>query len=74
MFDISIVYDFLAGFLGLPGGSGGASGVYGSEFVKGDDARSVANTPTHKTFTNKPIILKDFYEISGIGVLQQGKN
>jgi len=50
--------------------------VYGSEFGKGDnynttaatpastDARG-ANEPQFKTFNNKPIIMKDYYEISG---------
>ena len=43
--------------------------VYGSEFKKGDnyngsDTRG-ANEPSFKTFTNKPIIMKDYYEISG---------
>jgi hypothetical protein len=50
--------------------------VYGSEFGKGQqyvapagttnttDARG-ANEPTFKSFTNKPIILKDYYEVSG---------
>jgi hypothetical protein len=43
--------------------------VYGSEFKKGDtyggsDART-ANEPTFKSFSNKPIILKDYYEVSG---------
>jgi hypothetical protein len=43
--------------------------VYGSEFKKGDtyngsDART-ANEPTFKSFNNKPIILKDYYEVSG---------
>jgi hypothetical protein len=39
--------------------------VIGSEFKKGDDARSAANEPKFKSFSNKPIILKDFYEVSG---------
>ena len=39
--------------------------VVGSEFKKGDDARSSANEPKFKSFSNKPIILKDFYEVSG---------
>ena len=39
--------------------------VYGSEYKKGDTGRSGANTPQFKTFKNKPIILKDKYEISG---------
>ena len=48
--------------------------VYGSEYAKGTgynqsgattvDTRG-ANEPSFKTFTNKPIILKDYYEVSG---------
>jgi len=49
--------------------------VYGSEFIKGKsytqadgngatDSRG-ANEPTFKSFQNKPIILKDYYEVSG---------
>ena len=48
--------------------------VYGSEFAKGTgynaagaatvDSRG-ANEPDFKTFTNKPIIMKDYYEVSG---------
>jgi len=49
--------------------------VYGSEFSKGttytneagtaaSDTRK-ANEPRFKSFTNKPIILKDYYEVSG---------
>ena len=48
--------------------------VYGSEFVKGvgynekggthSDSRQ-ANEPGFKTFSNKPIIMKDYYEVSG---------
>jgi len=52
--------------------------VIGSEFKKGDnydgishrgmtagDSDSAANEPAFKTFTNKPIIMKDFYSVSG---------
>ncbi len=49
--------------------------VYGSEFGKGvsynNSANSAAtdqrggNEPSFKTFQNKPIILKDYYEVSG---------
>ena len=39
--------------------------VYGSEFKKGDTGRSGANSPKFQTYTNRPIILKDKYEISG---------
>jgi len=50
--------------------------VYGSEYTKGvsymdggavttqSDSRG-ANEPTFQSFTNKPIIIKDYYEISG---------
>jgi len=48
--------------------------VYGSEYVKGvgynqkdgthSDSRG-ANEPTVTTFNNKPIIMKDYYEVSG---------
>ena len=49
--------------------------VYGSEYAKGksytDDAGTAAqdhrqaNEPDFKSFTNKPIIMKDYYEVSG---------
>jgi len=48
--------------------------VYGSEYAKGvgynntDDATVQsrgANEPQFKTFSNKPIIMKDYYEVSG---------
>ena len=39
--------------------------VYGSEYVKGAVGRAGANAPTFQSHTNKPIILKDKYEISG---------
>ena len=50
--------------------------VYGSEFGKGDSYRAAAGTtnttdqrggnePDFKSFSNKPIILKDYYEVSG---------
>ena len=48
--------------------------VYGSEFGKGMSYNSAAaaatdqrgaNEPTFKSFSNKPIILKDYYEVSG---------
>ena len=50
--------------------------VYGSEYGKGTgyytnsaasttEERHSANEPDFKTFTNKPIIMKDFYEVSG---------
>ena len=43
--------------------------VIGSEFKKGDNydgsTKRTANEPSFKTFTNKPIIMKDYYEVSG---------
>ena len=49
--------------------------VYGSEFGKGMSYRASDNSgaadtrgavePTFKSFTNKPIIMKDYYEVSG---------
>ena len=39
--------------------------VYGSEFKKGDSGMSNAVTPQHKTHVNKPIIIKDKFEVSG---------
>ena len=46
--------------------------VYGSEYAKGAVGRVGANTPTFSSFTNKPIILKDKYEISGSDASQIG--
>ena len=55
--------------------------VIGSEFGKGvNDQGGTASTtdgfgtvkPTHKSFTNKPIIMKDYYEISGSDTSQVG--
>ena len=49
--------------------------VYGSEFAKGASYNNAAgdavadtrgaNEPSFKTFNNKPIIMKDYYEVSG---------
>jgi len=39
--------------------------VYGSEFKKGASGMSNAVTPQHKTYVNKPIIIKDKFEVSG---------
>ena len=47
--------------------------VFGSEYAKGTaylGARS--NEPQFTTFTNKPIIMKDMYEVSGSDVAQIG--
>ena len=39
--------------------------VIGSEFEKGSSARSAANTPKFKSHSNKHLIMRDYYEISG---------
>jgi len=39
--------------------------VFGSEFQKGQVGRNAANSPQFKSFSNKPIILKDKFEVSG---------
>jgi hypothetical protein len=46
--------------------------VIGSEYEKGENGRSGANEPAHLTYTNKPIILKDKYEVSGSDTAQIG--
>jgi hypothetical protein len=56
--------------------------VYGSEFKKGTDGMDVGNRgvgagvtaiePDFTQFSNKPIILKDFYEVSGSDASQIG--
>ena len=46
--------------------------VYGSEFVKGAGAMAGAVTPEFQSFTNKPIILKDKFEIFGSDTAQIG--
>ena len=55
--------------------SGSTLLVIGSEYAKGQSYRTVdgaqgsstrtANEPTFKSFSNKPIIMKDYYEVSG---------
>ena len=56
---------------GLAAGSGDSATllVYGSEFKKGDDYNGnpsrTANEPQFQSFQNKPIIMKDYYEVSG---------
>ena len=46
--------------------------VFGSEFAKGVAGRSDANAPQFQSFTNKPIIMKDYYEVSGSDASQIG--
>ena len=46
--------------------------VVGSEFGKGTAARDSANEPKFKSYQNKHIIMKDYYEISGSDASQIG--
>ena len=46
--------------------------VIGSEFEKGSDPRSSANSPKFKSYSNKHIILRDYYEVSGSDTAQIG--
>jgi len=46
--------------------------VFGSEYSKGGTGRDGANKPNFKSYDNKPIILKDKYEISGSDASQIG--
>ena len=46
--------------------------VYGSERAKGTSGRDTANKPSFKSHSNKPIILKDMYEVSGSDAAQIG--
>ena len=46
--------------------------VIGSEFSKGTVGQTTANEPQFKSFSNKPIILKDMYHVSGSDASQVG--
>ena len=46
--------------------------VYGSEFGKGTEGMSGAVEPQHLSLTNKPIILKDYYKVTGSDASQIG--
>jgi len=46
--------------------------VYGSEFAKGTNGMATSITPEVETFSNKPIILKDKFEVSGSDTAQIG--
>ena len=46
--------------------------VYGSEFIKGSGAMSGSVYPSFTQYSNKPIIIKDFYEVTGSDASQIG--
>jgi hypothetical protein len=46
--------------------------VYGSEFIKGSSAMVGSVYPSFTQYSNKPIIIKDFYEVTGSDASQIG--
>jgi hypothetical protein len=46
--------------------------VFGSEFGKGTVNKTRSNDPVFQTYTNKPVIIKDMYEVSGSDAAQVG--
>ena len=46
--------------------------VIGSEFNKGQNGRSSANEPAFAQFNNKPVIMKDYYQVAGSDTSQIG--
>ena len=46
--------------------------VFGSEFGKGTDKRTSSNDATFKSYSNKPIIMKDMFHVSGSDAAQIG--
>jgi hypothetical protein len=46
--------------------------VIGNEYAKGTSGRTGQNEPSHLTYTNKPIIMKDKYAVSGSDTAQIG--
>jgi len=46
--------------------------VFGSEWGKGTENKVRSNKPVFTSFTNKPVIIKDMYEVSGSDVAQIG--
>ena len=57
---------------GLADAAGHKCLVFGSEYAKGDNGRGATNKPRFKQYDNKPIILKDKYDISGSDASQIG--
>jgi len=56
----------------LVGATGVKVFVYGSEYKKGTDSTAVSVEPSFTQFSNKPIIIKDKYEVSGSDASQIG--
>jgi hypothetical protein len=80
--DLTVATYKVANLASLAGAASAAKVfVYGSEFGKGSDGMDTFNTagaavkaiqPDFTQFSNKPIIIKDFYEVSGSDTAQIG--
>ena len=57
---------------GIADAAGAKCLVFGSEYIKGTTGRDNTNMPLFKSFDNKPIIIKDKYDISGSDASQIG--
>ena len=72
----AVPYDVAGTLLAAIGGTAQLNDVsvlvIGSEFDKGTVGRTSANEPAFATFNNKPIIMKDFYQVSGSDTSQIG--
>ena len=62
----------VAELFALVGATGVKIFVYGSEYKKGTDTTAVSIEPSFTQFSNKPIIIKDKYEVSGSDASQIG--
>ena len=62
----------VAEIFALVGATGVKIFVYGSEYKKGTDTTAVSIEPSFTQFSNKPIIIKDKYEVSGSDASQIG--
>ena len=51
--------------IGMTTSDTGVIMVYGSEWKKGVAGQTTANEPSFKSYSNKPIIVKDMYQVSG---------
>jgi len=69
----AVCYTTAAGAWGALAGVGGLRMfVYGSDFQKGTDGMDGAVEPVMTQFSNKPIIIKDQYEVNGSDTAQIG--
>lgn len=64
--------DDLAGIAASPTDQAIKFFVYGSEFDKGTDTMAESVEPSFQTFTNRPMIIKDHFEINGSDTAQIG--